>query len=152
MNFATLTRIHNNIEKEFPNYQHALAEYPITDEEKNEQQISTEMVDISATKGYTINGKFVETDDDDCIEWSDFLVALELCGESTPTCKQYHEIADRLMYCLYLLAVDNSDSKKELCHIFRNEELESRCLRVDCKKDYYGKHFITQHGSCVCNY
>lgn len=150
MNFNNLIRIHKNIEKEFPDYGYALKEYIITDQEKQKQKIFTDNVSISKTFGFSINGKFIKTEDDDLISWSDFLVVSELCKNVTPTCYTYHNIADKVMYCLYLLAVDNSDSRKELRNIFTNEELESCHFSVDCNDNYLGKHIINEHGWCTC--
>lgn len=153
MNFTNLLHIHHNIEKKFPQYEKALCEHMLTEEEKTNKEINTEVVDIDYVSGYMINKKFIDTSDDiKFINWDDFLVPSVLCSDSAPTCKAYHEVADRIMYCLYLYAIDNSDTRAELCNIFSNEKLPSQYFCLDCNYNYSGKHYVDKNGWCICQF
>ena len=152
MNFKNLFRIHREIDVVYPDYQEALALYKITEDEKRDKKINIDCVDITNRTGYLINGVYVnDTECDNIIWWRNFLVASELCPEPTPTCKSYHEIADKLMYCMYLYAIDDINSRKELYNIFKGEELKSKYFNVECNTNYAGNHVICESGLCECN-
>lgn len=151
MNFAKLINIHNKIEKKHPKYQKCLAHYEITDMEKESQKINPNNVEITSATGYIINGKFIEDDySGNIIFWDDFLM-LPISHNEGNTINNLNEIAEKILYCLYLYAIDNFDSRSELRKIFSGEKLESKYFAVDCDDEYNGLHYINNNGQCICN-
>ena len=120
--------------------------YSLSEKEKKDKRININNVNIKIKKTYILNDNITKIHTfkkEKFIDWMNII--MECCNFEDWT------TPSKFMYCIYLYAIENCDSRKELVQIFANEKLKSEYFLVNCDFLFEEEHYINDNGLCICN-